>query len=343
MKTIDIFGKLVSKLRGGYVTSADQVYDETLGKLQSEINQESGEAGVDNKIEALVEKMPNDIKAVIESDGWDEFQYAGDHVTPPLTHGMRVRTLTDRFTAGQALAIWGDYAVRIFDGGNASLWHFTDDGIEKVANLPMDGRSSDWHCNSSQFAFTKSSGAFLPLLYIAGQKTTEDGGKCYVESITQQNGSYTTTLLQTITITPGTVMSHQCPNIQIGDDGYIYAFHATAPYLKCYKYRKVLASEGNVTLTDNDIIDYTIVDVGYVYNSKPWQGGKIYDGKLYFFWGVSSGRGMWVVDLISKKLLNEIDLTGKIPSGEMEDGDFRDGILHVGYWPDTNMVQIAFT
>lgn len=342
MKTIDIFGKLVSKLKGGYVASADQVYDEALGKYQSEINQEGGEAGVDNKINALVEKMPNDIKAIIESDGWDKFQYEGNHVTPPFAHGMRVRTLTDSFLGGQALAIWGDYAVRLADGGGATLWHFTGEGIERLANIPMDGRNSNMHCNSAQFAPTKNAGDFMPLLYISGNKPTEGGDKCYVERITENNGVYSTTLVQTITFSPGTLMPYPTINAQIGDDGHIYVFLAAAPYIKCFKYRKVLTSEGNVTLTDSDIIDYTFVDVNYVYNDKPWQGGKIYDGKLYFCWGKAAGQGLFVVDLISKKLLNEIDLTGKIPSGELEDGDFRNGILHVGYWPSTNLVQIAF-
>ena len=343
MKTIDIFGKLVSKLKGGYVASSDQVYDETIGKYQSEINQESGETGVDNKINALIEKLPNDIKASVESDGWDEYQYDGIHVTPPLSHRLRTMLLTEDFVGGQGMAICGDYTVRTYNGGGASLWQFTDDGIEQVASIPLDGKSADMHCNSAQFAPTKNAGDFLPLLYVAGCKNTEGGDKCYVERITESNGVYSTTLVQTITFAPGTLMPYPTINSQIGDDGHIYVFLAAAPYVKCFKYRKVLTSEGNVTLTDSDIVDYTIINTNYVYDDKPWQGGKIYDGKLYFFWGRSGSQGVYIIDLNSKKLLNEIDLTGKIPSDELEDGDFRDGILYVGYWPSTNLVQIAFT
>lgn len=340
MKTIDIFGKLVSKLKGGYVASADQVYDETIGKFQSEINQEGGDTGIDNKINALVEKMPPSTQSYIKSDGWNEFPYDGQRIEAPSPQRIAAGVYGDA-VGGQALAIYGDKLFRLTDGGGLRIYKFVDGGFQHLANLTMDKQGAtefSWHCNSAQFAPTVESGQTYPLLYVAGMY----GGKCYVERITENNGVYSTTLVQTITFAPGTLMPYPIINTQIGDDGYIYAFAAVAPYIKCFKYRKVLTSEGNVTLTDSDIIDYAFVDVNYVYDDKPWQGGKIYGGKMYFIYGRSAKMGFFVVDLVNKKVLNDIDMSDMVAKAEFEDGDFKDGILYIGQWPGTSIVQVAF-
>lgn len=342
MKTIDIFGKLVSKLKGGYVASSDQVYDETIGKFQSEINQEGGGTGVDNKINALVEKMPPSTQSYIKSDGWNEFPYDGPRIEAPSPRRIAAGVYGDA-VGGQALAIYGDKLFRLTDGGGLRIYKFVDGGFQHLANLTMDKQGAtefSWHCNSVQFAPTVETGQTYPLLYVAGLY----GGKCYVERITESNGTFSTTLVQTITITKDVLLPTININIQIGDDGYIYAtgMENGARGVFAYKYRKVLPNEGNVTLNESDIIDIIYTNVDYTYSDKPWQGCKIYGGKMYFFYGRSGKMGFYVVDLVNKKVLNDIDMSDMVAKGEFEDGDFKDGILYIGYWPNATIVQVAF-
>ena len=342
MKTIDIFGKLVSKLKGGYVASADQVFDETIGKYQSEINQESGDTGVDNKINALVEKMPPQTRGYINSDGWAEFLYDGPRIEAPSPQRIAAGVYGEA-VGGQALAIYGDKLFRLTDGGGLRIYKFVEGGFQHLASLTMDKTEAtefQWHCNSAQFAPTVESGQTYPLLYVAGLY----GGKCYVERISEDNGTFSTSLVQTITITQDVLLPVITLNIQIGDDGHIYAtgIDGGSRGVFAYKYRKVLPTEGNVTLSESDIIDYVYTNVDYTYADKPWQGCKIYDGKMFFFYGRSAKMGFYVVDLANKVVLNDIDMSNMVPAGEYEDGDFSDGILYIGYWPGGSIVKVAF-
>lgn len=338
MKTINIFGKLVSKLKNGYAVAADQVYDETLGKTQSEINQESGDTGVDNKIAALVEKLPSESRGCVTSASWDSYPYEGERLVPPNRLRMRVGTYADA-TGGQGMAIYGDKLFRLKNGGTASVFKFVDGGFESLGNITFNGSNSTWHCNSAQFAPTVESGQTYPLLYIAGLTD----GKCYVERITDNNGVFSTTLVQTITITSNAIVPSIGINVQIGDDGHIWAAYISSSLgVVAIKYRKVLVSEGNVTLTESDIIDYAYNSVDYTYSNKPWQGCKIYNNKLWFFYGSASRMGFYVADLVTKKVINDVEMTGMVTNGEFEDGDFKDGILYIGYWPSGTIVKVGF-
>ena len=129
MKTIDIFGKLVSKLKGGYVASADQVYDETLGKFQSEINQGSD---VESAIDGLVDKMPPSTQSYIKSGEWTEFPYDGQRIEAPSPQRIAAGVYGDA-VRGQALAIYGDKLFRLADGGGLGIYKFVDGGFQHLA------------------------------------------------------------------------------------------------------------------------------------------------------------------------------------------------------------------
>ncbi len=311
MKTINIFGKLVSKLKDGYVVAADQVKDETLGKTQSEINQDND---VPTQFNNLVDKLPDNVKSQFVSAEWNSSEYEGERIQV-VRNRMRYRRISGG-SGGQGMAIYNGYMFSLEKQGLCRVSRINgDNSITYLGYHRLQDNTS--HCNSAQFAPTVESGYDFPLLYVAGLPG------CYVHRVTTS----TNTLVQTISITSANIMYATNINIQIGDDGHIYAFGASQPYLYCYKFRKVLPSEGDVTLTDSDIVSYVAVNAGYVYSDKPWQGGKVYNNKLYFVWSSAYRRGFWVIDLTNNKLLNDVVMTDLVTSGEWEDCDFYKGIL----------------
>ena len=88
-------------------------------------------------------------------------------------------------------------------------------------------------------------------------------------------------------------------------------------------------SEGDFTLTEDDIIDYWYED-GYVYNDDVSQGGMVYDNRLFFLFGnTGSNSHLVVYDVQTHKRITDIDLRGTVQE-EPEDCELiPEGILVV--------------
>ena len=223
---------------------------------------------------------------------------------------------------GQGCAIVGNTLFRLYDRGICRTYRIDDAfNFELITEFALASYSESNHCNSAQFGQVLSDNGF-PYLYVSAG--TEN--KCYVEKVSKE-GSI---LMQTISynISPyndeGVHFNAQC-----GDDGCFYLFApSSATELIIIKLRLPSISEGNVTLTNDDIIDYFTFP--HLYNEDgQTQGGKIYGGKLYWLMGANRYYSTWkrqllVFDIAQKSLVSRVDLSDTIQH-EVEDLDFFNG------------------
>lgn len=209
-------------------------------------------------------------------------------------------TYNERHYQCQGMAINGNIMYRLFASGICQTYDISDIDRPVLLNVFRLG-SNIWsnHCNAAQII--EENGQIL--IYIAGLDK-----KCFVESISIDNSK----LIQTITLS-----SEAYPmdfNIICGNDGYLWAFGGMIPTgtVNLLKLRKPNIDEGDVVLYDKDILDAKTLETEYDYYSM-WQGGKCYDGKLYFVFGsVTVGKEIGVYDTNSGRRLYRIELNDTV-------------------------------
>lgn len=213
----------------------------------------------------------------------------------------------------QGVAIWGNRLVRLSDLGNALMYDISR-GIENaqhIATFPLGSYGASNHANACQFI--SSAGASLPLLYVSANRISA----VYVEQLTDSDS----TLLQTIMVNISElVASGMNPDIVVGDDGYLWAVTGVpaSDSVVFHKMRLPSVSEGDVLLTDNDVVERFSVP-SYDNGKLTWQGVKIYGGCAYFVWGTASTTsGVEVYNLAEKRRTAFIPLDN-IMFGEPED------------------------
>ena len=251
----------------------------------------------------------------IDSD-YTIFPYTGERVIARTTQKAGIKRIGNMGSTNmQGMAIYGDIAVRMANVEQDqtklhSVYRIVNDTFVNIATFTM----ATLHSNTLQFAPELLAGQTLPYLYVAGIGSP---GRCFVLSF---DANYQPTLVQTITA-GGQVI--------IGDDGYIWASWSNADDTRKFrKYRKVAVSEGDITLTDADIVDEfnstKVYGTGYTA-----QGWKVKFGKIWYVYGgggANQYRGISVYETASHRLATQIDLTDVI-SGEFEDVDFYDNAL----------------
>lgn len=222
----------------------------------------------------------------------------------------------------QGIAIYGDILVRV---KNATTGHKifqigSGGNLVELASFNLNLN----HANALQFAPELEAGQTFPYLYVVGLDNN-----CYVLSIA---ADYTVTLVQTITITG-------VSQILKGDDGYIWTSTSNVDYTRHFvKYRKVAVSEGDVTLTDDDILDS--FDSTNIMGSSTYtaQGWKIRFGKIWYCYGASGAgqnRGIAVYDTANHRHVTTIDLSN-YTTLEFEDVEFYDNALILATYSATN-------
>ena len=173
------------------------------------------------------------------------------------------------------------------------------------------------HCNSAQFLprFSDEENSYL---YVAGLY-----GKCFVEKINR----YSSTLVQTITLGQLDMLcNQQMFNIICGDDFSLWLFGEDEADRKLHfaKIKRPDLSNEDYYIKESDILDHWS-ESDYVYNDSVWQGGKVYNGKLYFVFGTySSNRRIVVYDTSTHNRVDIIELNDNIVE-ELEDCDILDG------------------
>lgn len=243
-------------------------------------------------------------------------QYEGDRIAINMTpHTFGIKSWgSGMATQMQGMAIYGDILVRT---RNATTGH-------KIYQIGANGNLTELasfdlnigHANALQFAPVLESGQVFPYLYAVGLS-----GKCYVMSIA---ADYTVTLVQTITIN-GVLQVLQ------GDDGYLWTHNDENAdnSFQFAKYRKVKVSEGDVTLTDADRLDWWDTNETFPPATVTSQGYKVKFGKIWYSYGwpgSDQNRGILVYDTATHRLLTNIDLTS-FTTEEFEDVEFYDNAL----------------
>lgn len=240
--------------------------------------------------------------------------YKGRRIVLRESQVCGFRQLPNLPNGGQGMAIYNDIVVRMTTGTGHYIFRIAADGTtSQIATFT----ASTNHSNSLQFAPSLESGQTYPYLYVA-----ELPDACSVLSI---SSSFAVTIVQRITLENGLL---QGGNLQIGDDGYIW-------YTGCdrvnntwqfVKFRKVLVSEGDVTLTSDDIVDRWDTTEVRPYSTYAFQGVIIKLGKIFQLYGYAYAegqnykRGYAVYDTATHAFITEIDLTSTI-TDEPEDLD----------------------
>lgn len=215
----------------------------------------------------------------------------------------------------QGMAIYNNIVARANAGTNLQIYSISP--IGDFTLLQTNTLPSSSHNNSMQFAPMLEQGQVLPYLYSC--EVAVNANRCDVYSF---SSSYETTLVQTITLSIDGIPGG-C-NLQIGEDGYIWgAANVANDKWRFIKFRQVSVQEGNVTLTDADIVDDWTTTESFPYSSYVWQGMVIKRGKIWFSYGATGSgknRGIAIFDTNTHNRLATWDCS--YYNFEYEDLDF---------------------
>ena len=217
--------------------------------------------------------------------------------------------------ASQGCAIYDGYLYQFRHSGMVDCYELKDDSLVFINKIALNSLGSNNHCNSVQFDRNKSNSNY-GIIYVSA--SVINNRACYVERICTTHSE----LIQTIKIGTSTIIpSTMGFNFQVGDDGYLWLVGYFDSTLRFVKIRKPDISIPNVTLSDEDIIDYW-ERKDYNYENEALQGMKIYEGHLYLVYGGSyNRRGIWVYNTETHHLERNIDMTGSLFE-EFEDIEF---------------------
>ena len=217
---------------------------------------------------------------------------------------------------GQGFAVFKGVAYRLYNSGLCQTYDIKDlSAPVRISSFPLGSNRPDNHSNCAQFGIDAQGD---PLLYVSGLS-----GRCFVERICPDGSE----LVQTLTLPALEVFNiSSTMNIICGGDGCLWAFGSalSGQALTFAKLRRPDATEGDISLTGEDILDYW-TEEGYNYAESVWQGGMVYDGLLYFVFGTNeSKRHLAIYDTATHEKIADIDLHNVIPE-EPEDCDLVDG------------------
>jgi hypothetical protein len=245
----------------------------------------------------------------------------------------RVESLTP-----QGACIYGDTLFQFFTGGQFSVY----DLINNTVTGPFSPSESvpSIHCNSACFGDKQSSDDAFPLVYVNSYLDNVGKGKCYVQKITESSGEYTTTLIQTISIdftdqkiwegeiiNPSTFANSNFIVDTIGKRLIAYVTQGFGR-TRFFLFELPDASDSEVTLSQNDLLDY--FDVAYIANV---QDSCIHNGMLYMTSGINYGNydqilRIYAINLSGRSIVSEIHLDEiSLLNTEPEGIDFYKGSL----------------
>ena len=232
----------------------------------------------------------------------------------------------------QGFAMHGNYAFVLHDKGRLCIFDMKKQKM--VANYRLEGNSS--HCNNACFGVEKASRKSpFPLLYIASC-----GGEncCYVTDVTLQGSRIVQKIFYTGTDYAGTI--DWCLD---AENGYIYTYggrNGDYKLLKKFRLPRLADSDANgeVHLTDADVLDVTRIDKGI----NIWQG-SIVRGRFAFLPDGYAPHELFlhVVDLDQKKIALSRNITDLVDEPEgicLKDGyayvvfNTSDGPRHSRLW-----------
>jgi hypothetical protein len=227
--------------------------------------------------------------------------------------------------SAQDMAIYGDKAYLMGDGGHCRVLNLKTGEIERELDLASSGKNT--HINGVSFGKYIPNGSDVPLLYVS---ETIKPHRCFVENV---NGDKSI-LEQTIEAVENGNTYANFNWVVDREQGFLYGlksfWHQFVDELGniktiVTKYRLPQISEGKkVVLSEEDKIDRF-----EVFFTSSMQGTAIYKGKLYFATGLwesdqntsETHRIVVVVDLKKKKVVKQIDVN-RLTTNEPEGIDF---------------------
>ena len=223
-------------------------------------------------------------------------------------------TYNESNKSAQGMAVYGNTMYRLYNTGICQLFDISDRYNPKPLNIfALGSFGSRNHSNCAQFAPT--SNFDVPLLYVSGLY-----GKCYVEELSNNSSK----LIQIITFNEKLIFNESTHyNLICGDDSFLWLMGGSNTTLYFAKLIRPDVNIGDVNLSVKDVIDFWSIS-GYSYSASVWQGGKVYNGKLYFVFGTtSSRRHIAIYDTKTHELIEDIDLNDYIKE-EPEDCEIID-------------------
>lgn len=227
--------------------------------------------------------------------------------------------------SAQGMAIDNYVMYRLYDTGICQTFDISD--IENpipICQFELGSYMQSNHGNCAQF-LPRFSDEEYSYLYVAGLQ-----GKCFVERINRSSS----TLVQTITLGKLEMFNNQQRfNIVCGDDSCLWLFGEDEIDRKLHfaKIKRPSLNIGDYCIGQSDILDYWS-ESDYVYDECVWQGGKVYNGKLFFVFGTpSSKRRIVVYDTNTHSKVETIELNDYI-SEELEDCEILDGKIIIAIY-----------
>lgn len=275
------------------------------------------------------EFAPKTVDSAISPDidsSYIRINYSGVRIQVKTDNYCGIKQWGSRASSQQGMAVYEDMLVSFSNGGSHYIYLIGNNGtLSQVATFTL----ATGHSNALQFSPILESGQFVPYLYVS-----DANGKCYVVSIAPD---YTASIVQTITVGVGQVL--------IGDDGYIWTSerNGTVSRRIFKKYRRVSVSEGDVTLTTDDVLDEFDTDKIYSTSDVTAQGWSVKYGKIWFCYGQSGDgqkRGVDVYDTATHRRLTELDFTN-YTGLELEDVDFYNNTMLVSTY-STTIFEVRF-
>ena len=252
--------------------------------------------------------------------------------------------------AQQGMEIYKDLIFSIEDGGHVNVYDFKTADPKPIAMFELGSSQKDNHANNASFGIETKKGASFPLMYISvGKPGNEIDLTCFVESITKKGKKFSSELVQKIILDiegwekSGYVSMFGAPSWMVDQKrGDLWVFSArkrTTPKITlndwenqyiATKFRVPALSEGyEVHLTVDDILQQIVLpyDTGFT------QAGDVYDGMLYYGFGVGKQdparpSRIRIYDLDRRTIAARYNVQEELPL-EIEDIKYYDGYIYV--------------
>lgn len=267
-----------------------------------------------------------------EDDVFDDFVPVdyGLHGDPPVIEVKSVRKAgtsvvngfmyEDSYRIAQGMAVSESVMYRFFTTGMCKTYDVSNlDAPKEIATFKLASYSETNHANSGQF-YTESDGERY--VYISGLD-----GKCFVERITPSSSE----LVQTISLDDIDYLKKtKRVNMLCGDDGFLWIFGVDreGSSLVFARAKRPDPKTGNIALSKKDIQDFWYEE-DYNYNESISQGGKVYEGNMFFLFGTQkSDSHLEVYNVFTHEKVYSYDLNEVIPE-EPEDCELVDGSIIV--------------
>ena len=229
---------------------------------------------------------------------------------------------TSSASSKQGAACFGKYLFQCHNTHDiVSIFNMeTGNKVQEIALTAI----STCHCNNVNFGneYYNSADPF-PLFYVSQEDETKHN--CLVYRITGSEGSWTMSLVQTITLPTPSNEFMWYPNCMIDtmNSKLIVAGLRNKPWthnvdnIPRYKtFRLPKLSEGDVTLSLSEIEDS--IEIKYYPTT---QGGFVHNNKLYQVFGGPDNGQLIVLDLVTHKVVSTINISNDIK--DEPEGCFR--------------------